>query len=947
MSKSLLLTWCSTRPVLILLNGRAPLPNGRNLKHSLESHSSINTSAHHSNLEIDAHDFAPVTNGVAPTQDQDQDQTLKDTQSSLEPSSELPSSGETGDSLLPSSSQSIPDDLNDHLSTKVEEAPVDPPPAVIQQPTSDVREETQPTVVEQVAEMKEQDQQIESSTEMTNGTTPSASHPTTSTGDLQPQTAQPSPPRENQATSMGSSASTESQKIDANNAAESTQSEQTASIPMADIPNHPPVPIPEGTAAEAPLDPAPSPNLPAATSSPKQLPETLQDQPMQDAPPSPPKIAREREDDDVGDEPAAKRSKTDNEASLEFKAPERPAINTQVNGEQPEAAAKESHPITTSQYKALVRTLSNVKRVQASIAFRQPVDVVALKIPTYFNYVTKPMDLRTLEDNLKAGKYPTVDAFVADFNQIVENCRIFNGPEHQITKQASEMKVSFDKQMEKVPGPEVVESSPAEKKKKAILPPPAKVPARRESRSSLPGTARSPVSTASTPTFALNPLGVPSIRRDSTIDGRPKREIHAPSRDLPFGNEKPKKKKYRNELKFCEEVLTEIANKKHSKISWPFMYPVDPVALNIPTYHSVIKKPMDFGTMKAKLSHGEYENAKEFESDAKQVFQNCYKFNRPGDDTFKAGRDLEDVFDAAWARKRHFLETVMHASGAQSPDSSEAEDSDEDEDEDEEDEEATQLSKLQQQIAQMSKQVEMITQQKKSPPVPGKKSAKGAKGARKDSKKSAPPARVKKEAAAKPAKKPPYVTYEQKQDISNRINALSETKMATALGIIRSSMPNLKVRFTCRKIYLYSSTRAILDNEIDTDFPSLKGVQDDELELDIDELSDEVLHKLLVFVRKHVPRAEDSPARPPPTTSSAAPARKKNKPMSKHEQEARIAQVQSGLSAFQNPGSAPVCRFPLCVRQLAGSSLQINIDDDPGPDQESSDGGESSESEEE
>lgn len=87
-------------------------------------------------------------------------------------------------------------------------------------------------------------------------------------------------------------------------------------------------------------------------------------------------------------------------------------------------------------------------------------------------------------------------------------------------------------------------------------------------------------------------------------------------------------------------------------------------------------------------------------------------------------------------------------------------------------------------------------------------------------------------------------------------------------------------------------------------------MQEDELELDIDELSDEVLHKLLLFVRKHAPHSDDAPARPAPAASSAAPTRKKNKPMSKTEQEARIAQVQSGLSAFQKGGTAPHCKLP-------------------------------------
>ena len=61
-------------------------------------------------------------------------------------------------------------------------------------------------------------------------------------------------------------------------------------------------------------------------------------------------------------------------------------------------------------------------------------------------------------------------------------------------------------------------------------------PSHRQSRSSLPGSARSPVSADSQQTFALGPTGVPLIRRDSMTvgDGRPKRKIHPPApRDLP------------------------------------------------------------------------------------------------------------------------------------------------------------------------------------------------------------------------------------------------------------------------------------------------------------------------------------------------------------------------------------------------------------------------------
>lgn len=862
----------------------------------LNSSTSLNTSAHDTNAQLPAHDFEPpITNGIDHA-----DIHLNGTQASLEPSSSLPSSGEIGDSVPFTSSQSVPDDDLDHSSTKLDVISLESSPALVQQPTSDVREETQPVSQEHIAEIKEPKDlhDLISDPDLANGLDSGASDPIVGTQEIQPQTESTAPSTTHQP--LADSTTSPGPVIPPLPSEEEVSApelpKETGSILTADLPHHPPVPIPEGATTEAPIDSAPSPVLSAEKSSPVMDSETQpKDQIMQDAPSPPAKVAREREDDDMQDGPAAKRPKTEEDTAADFKVPERPAINTQVNGTDTEAPQTSAPPMTQLQHKHCMRTIQNVKRIQSSTAFRQPVDPVLLKIPNYPILITNPMDLRTLEEKLKESKYPTVDAFTADFNQIVQNCETFNGPESTFTKSAYDMKASFDKNMSKIPGPNITEPSPADRKKKAIIPPTAKAtPARRESRSSLPGPARSPVSAGSPQTFALNPQGVPLIRRDSTLgDGRPKREIHPPApRDLPYANQKPKKKKYQWELRFCEKILSELSKPKFSHIAWPFMTPVDPVALNIPTYHSIIKKPMDFGTMKGKLDHSEYENAKEFEADARQVFQNCYRFNPPGDAINNTGHQFEAVFDSEWAKKRDWIEANTPGSGPQSAGSSEPEDSDEEEEEEEDEEaeiEQTQLSKLQQQIAAMSRQVELITQKKKSPPASGKKSSKGAKPVRKDTKKAAPPVKAEKKAASKPAKKEktPYVTYEQKQDISNRINSLSESKMATALRIIRDNMP------------------------------TLQGVQDDELELDIDELSDEVLHKLLVFVRKHAPHSDDGPTRPAPAASSAAPTRKKNKPMSKTEQEARIAQVQSGLSAFQK-GGAPSYDDPTAMQESSG-----------------------------
>ena len=573
------------------------------------------------------------------------------------------------------------------------------------------------------------------------------------------------------------------------------------SISTTELPYHPPTAMSQDAEMDAPIDTATSPAIPESTFS-------AIDHPMQDVPRSPGKIARDREDEDDGmeDGPAAKRFRTDKDASSapEFKVPELPSIETNVNGAHlDERKLDSSLSITKPQQKFLLKGIQTMKRMKEAHSFLRPVDIEALNIPNYPSIITKPMDLRTLEEKLKEGIYPSVDAYVADFNQIIQNSVTFNGAEHLVTMAGYVVKATFDKQMKNLPGPDIVEPTPAERKsKKAFAHTSVKpVPSRRESRSSLPASARSPITAGSPQTFALGPQGVPLIRRDSTVgDGRPKREIHPPPpRDLPYANQKPKKKKYQWELKFCQVVINELKKPKFQVIGHPFMQAVDPVALNIPHYHKVIKKPMDLGTISIKLNQGEYESAKEFEADVRLMFQNCYKFNPASDPIHGMGKQFETVFDDQWAEKRQWVEDHAPGSAGQTPGSSPEPDYEEDEEDEEEEveEEQNQLTKLQEQIAAMSRQVEMIQKKKSSPPALNKKATKGGKPVKKETKKSVPAAPVKheKKAPSRPAKKEKltYVTYEQKQDISNRINSLPESRMSTALKIIRDNMPNLKV----------------------------------------------------------------------------------------------------------------------------------------------------------
>lgn len=65
------------------------------------------------------------------------------------------------------------------------------------------------------------------------------------------------------------------------------------------------------------------------------------------------------------------------------------------------------------------------------------------------------------------------------------------------------------------------------------------------------------------------------------------------------------------------------------KYSWIFEKPVDPVADKVPTYFKVIKKPMDFGTIKKNLLELKYLKFQDFLDDTNLVFANCNSFNDP------------------------------------------------------------------------------------------------------------------------------------------------------------------------------------------------------------------------------------------------------------------------------------------------------------------------------
>lgn len=82
---------------------------------------------------------------------------------------------------------------------------------------------------------------------------------------------------------------------------------------------------------------------------------------------------------------------------------------------------------------------------------------------------------------------------------------------------------------------------------------------------------------------------------------------------------------------------------KH-KHAWPFETPVDTKSLKLPDYHTIIKRPMDLTTIKRRLENYWYYDAYECIDDFRQIFVNCYTYNKPAEDVVMMAQQVELLF---------------------------------------------------------------------------------------------------------------------------------------------------------------------------------------------------------------------------------------------------------------------------------------------------------------
>jgi len=99
-------------------------------------------------------------------------------------------------------------------------------------------------------------------------------------------------------------------------------------------------------------------------------------------------------------------------------------------------------------------------------------------------------------------------------------------------------------------------------------------------------------------------------------------------------------------MRSCRRVLLEVLQHHYAFV---FAEPVDPVALNIPDYFTIIKNPMDLGTIRKKLEAGSYEDVAQFKADVDLVFTNACTYNMPGSDVYVMSEMVRKEFNKKFA----------------------------------------------------------------------------------------------------------------------------------------------------------------------------------------------------------------------------------------------------------------------------------------------------------
>jgi bromodomain-containing factor 1 len=361
---------------------------------------------------------------------------------------------------------------------------------------------------------------------------------------------------------------------------------------------------------------APSPPLAVTEPSPVPVPQQSESS-----------LIRAREDDGE-DEPAAKRSKIDSDESESFDAPILPPAD------EPMADAPADE--TVEQAEVLISETS-----AEPTAFVAPEPVAESVAEPVAEPVVEPVVEPILE-----SKPATPPAEESVEESVVEPSSM--DVEAGTTQADTQAVTQSDVQPETEPETQPESHSESEPQALEEVEPPAQQDEEPSHASAEPMEVSEPAGTITASPIEEKP-STPSAAA----------ETQPPEEDAP----EPPKPTYSTVAMTNPQkssLIDKMKNLKKTKSSGPFLRPVDPVALNIPTYPDIIKSPMDLGTMETKLKEGRYGSVQDFVDDFELIVNNSKQFNGEGHAVTQSAFSMQAYFN-------RMMETVPTADAIEQP----------------------------------------------------------------------------------------------------------------------------------------------------------------------------------------------------------------------------------------------------------------------------------------
>ena len=197
------------------------------------------------------------------------------------------------------------------------------------------------------------------------------------------------------------------------------------------------------------------------------------------------------------------------------------------------------------------------------------------------------MDMRTIDLNIKNNRYKSVDSFMTDVKLMFNNCRTYNEEGSDIYNDANTLETVLSNKYKEL----------------GLYVPTA--------GQKLAGAPRRPITGQG--------IGIPRQKLQSLV--------------------KLTGKNLQDKMKSLVDKIREHKDEKGRQLSLIFLRL--PNAKEFPDYYQVIKKPVDFERIAAKVKGGVYQSMSECMDDFMLMFDNASKYNEPDSQIYKDALTLQ------------------------------------------------------------------------------------------------------------------------------------------------------------------------------------------------------------------------------------------------------------------------------------------------------------------